>query len=465
MDKVSSKEIEGQMQETTTDNRPGRERTAAGRKGPGGGASSGSDERDEERANTNHPAAGAQRGTGRERTAAGSKRPGGGASSGSDEREEERTSTNHPAAGAQRGTGRPETRGRCTGRATQQGPPDHGARERRLGVQNRTKLEAQGRATGQRTWGSNPNVRKSKRITENVAIKKEKGKKEEEKTKTNKVFPNTTQKHGNYNTEINNNRKIHHKSSKKRRSPQNTYMQHTNKNRPHYTQYKKIPLETLNQKTAHAYKITLKRNSIKCLLPNKITKEEIATLNKLRIQKQKTILKKVKKKKKENHKIKPQKTIITTLYKPHRKSPKYTFHNNTSLLKCGDIESNPGPKFTLLLNHPQLHQEKHKTYFYKNTTQIKMEYEHIFNLFKPYLNNTQIDNTNQHLVQFCTNNHQCPKNHLFYAILITLGPTPIQCNQLIGENSTQWTMDLISRLTVCPNPPPTEFHVLQKFYS
>jgi hypothetical protein len=32
--------------------------------------------------------------------------------------------------------------------------------------------------------------------------------------------------------------------------------------------------------------------------------------------------------------------------------PEYTFQDKKSILNCGDIESKPGPKFILLLNHP-----------------------------------------------------------------------------------------------------------------
>jgi hypothetical protein len=104
----------------------------------------------------------------------------------------------------------------------------------------------------------------------------------------------------------------------------------------------------------------------------------------------------------------------------------YTFHNKTTLLKCGDIKSNPGPRPTLLLNHPQVHIEKQKTYFYRKTTQIKPEYNHILELFKPYLNYTQTTNINPHLTRFCRNNNHCPESYLFYAILITLAPTQMQ---------------------------------------
>jgi hypothetical protein len=171
-----------------------------------------------------------------------------------------------------------------------------------------------------------------------------------------------------------------------------------------------------------------------------------------------------------SHYLKKTTTIKLTNYQHnHAKKRRRTihnksYHNNTLLLRCGDIESNQEPKLPLLLNHPQSHQEKHKTYFYKNTTQINIEYAHIFESFEPYLNQIQTNTTNQQLTQFCMNNHHCPKNHLFYAILITLAPTSTQCNQLIGENSTQWTTNLIRKLTNNTNPLPSSPHILQKFH-
>jgi hypothetical protein len=148
--------------------------------------------------------------------------------------------------------------------------------------------------------------------------------------------------------------------------------------------------------------------------------------------------------------------------KTHKQTPNKSTH--LLLLICGDIERNPGPKLNLLLNHPQIYQEKHNTYFYKNTTQIKIEYEYIFELFKPYLNHMHIENTNPNLKQFCINNQQYPNNHLFYAILITLAPTPTQCNHLISENSTQWTLILLNKIINNPTVLPIEPHILQKFY-
>jgi hypothetical protein len=62
------------------------------------------------------------------------------------------------------------------------------------------------------------------------------------------------------------------------------------------------------------------------------------------------------------------------------------------------------------------------------------------------------------------NNSHCPESYLFYTILITLAPTPTQCNQLIEENSTQWTTILIKNLIECPNPLPIDQHKLLKFH-
>jgi hypothetical protein len=79
-------------------------------------------------------------------------------------------------------------------------------------------------------------------------------------------------------------------------------------------------------------------------------------------------------------------TPLKTITQTKRKIPTYTFNNKKMLLKCGDIERNPGPRINLLVNHPQIHHERQKADFYNKTIQIKPEYNHIFELFKPYLN-------------------------------------------------------------------------------
>jgi rRNA maturation protein Nop10 len=46
-----------------------------------------------------------------------------------------------------------------------------------------------------------------------------------------------------------------------------------------------------------------------------------------------------------------------------KRTPSYTFFNKKTILQCGNIESNPSSKFSLLLNHPQEHHDKQKNTF------------------------------------------------------------------------------------------------------
>jgi hypothetical protein len=56
--------------------------------------------------------------------------------------------------------------------------------------------------------------------------------------------------------------------------------------------------------------------------------------------------------------IERNKIITQTNNKPPK--PTYTHHNKKALLKCGDIESNLGLRYTLLLNHPQIYHVRQK---------------------------------------------------------------------------------------------------------
>jgi hypothetical protein len=54
--------------------------------------------------------------------------------------------------------------------------------------------------------------------------------------------------------------------------------------------------------------------------------------------------------------------ILTLTPDTHKikKTPIHTFHNKKALLKCEDIECNPGPRINLLSNHPQIYLERQK---------------------------------------------------------------------------------------------------------
>jgi hypothetical protein len=80
----------------------------------------------------------------------------------------------------------------------------------------------------------------------------------------------------------------------------------------------------------------------------------------------------------------PQLTIPNT---PHIKSHKpktkkttkstYTHPTKLLILLGGNNETNPGPTKNILQKHLQTHHDKHNTYFYKNTIQLKNEYNHL----------------------------------------------------------------------------------------
>ena len=66
----------------------------------------------------------------------------------------------------------------------------------------------------------------------------------------------------------------------------------------------------------------------------------------------------------------------------------YYFINKLELLKCGDIESNPGPMPNILHTHPAIHRKRAKIYFIPNTIKLQPEYQHVANTFAPILRNT-----------------------------------------------------------------------------
>jgi hypothetical protein len=108
-------------------------------------------------------------------------------------------------------------------------------------------------------------------------------------------------------------------------------------------------------------------------------------------------------------------------------------------------------------NLPQTYSDKYKTYFYKNTIQPKNEYQHLFEPFIQYFNQTN-NNTHPHYIQFCILNNQCPQLYLFYAWVITLATTSNQYEIVITPNTIQWTNNIIMKLTQLSHPhksPPT----------
>ena len=146
----------------------------------------------------------------------------------------------------------------------------------------------------------------------------------------------------------------------------------------------------------------------------------------------------------------------------------YYFINKLELLKCGDIEPNPGPMPNILHTHPATHRKRASIYFIPNTIKLQPEYQHIGNTFAPILKNThslypQAIITYPHLHQYIQTQRQSPLTHILYALVITIHPSIDTCNKILAQPQNYhfnniWTNSLIIRLSNLTNPP--ERHIL-----
>ena len=146
----------------------------------------------------------------------------------------------------------------------------------------------------------------------------------------------------------------------------------------------------------------------------------------------------------------------------------YYFINRLELIKCGDIETNPGPMPNVLRTHPATHKKRAKIYFIPNTIKLQPEYQHLANTFAPILKNThplhpQAIITHPYLHQYIQTQGQSPLPHILYALIITIHPSIDTCNNILAEPQNYhfnniWTNTLIIRLATLPNSP--ERHIL-----
>ena len=146
----------------------------------------------------------------------------------------------------------------------------------------------------------------------------------------------------------------------------------------------------------------------------------------------------------------------------------YYFINSLELLKCGDIEPNPGPMPNILHTHPATHKKRANIYFIPNTIKLQPEYQHIAKTFAPILKNAhplhlQATTSYTHLHQYIQTQSQSPLTHLLYALIITIHPSIDTCNNILAQPQIYyfnniWTNTLIIRLANLTNPP--ERHIL-----
>ena len=146
----------------------------------------------------------------------------------------------------------------------------------------------------------------------------------------------------------------------------------------------------------------------------------------------------------------------------------YYFIDILDLLKCGDIELNPGPMPDILRTHPITHKKRANTYFIPNTIKLQPEYQHLANTFAPILKHThplhlQAITTYPHLHHYTQTQNQSPPTHMLYALIITIHPAIDICNNMLAQPQNYhfnniWTNTLIIRLANLTNPP--ERHIL-----
>ena len=167
------------------------------------------------------------------------------------------------------------------------------------------------------------------------------------------------------------------------------------------------------------------------------------------------------------------KFTITIYLKTNMKNPiilhshGYYFINKLELLKCGHIESNPGPMPNILYTH-LLHTKRANIHFIPNTIKLQPEYQHIAKYISPKLKNThplhpQAITTYPHLHQYIQTQMQAPLTHLLYALVITIHPSIDTSNNILAQPQNYhfkniWTNTLIIRLANLTNPP--ERHIL-----
>jgi len=146
----------------------------------------------------------------------------------------------------------------------------------------------------------------------------------------------------------------------------------------------------------------------------------------------------------------------------------YYFINILELLKCGDIEPNPGPMPNILHTHPNTHKKRANLYFIPNTIKLQPEYQHIAKTFAPILKHThplhpQALTSYPHLHQYLQVHRHTPPSHMIYALIITIHPSIATCNNILAQPQIYhfnniWTNTLIIRLANLTNPP--ERHIL-----
>ena len=137
-----------------------------------------------------------------------------------------------------------------------------------------------------------------------------------------------------------------------------------------------------------------------------------------------------------NKKYKSKKTYITNQIQLKNKNLHKIIH--IKLLKCGDIESNPGPMPNIIKEHSPAHRRRSKTYFILCTTKLHPECQHITQTFSPLLkinhpNHNNASRTLPNLSLYITRKRQFPTPNILFVLITTLSPYINACEHLIQK--------------------------------
>ena len=140
------------------------------------------------------------------------------------------------------------------------------------------------------------------------------------------------------------------------------------------------------------------------------------------------------------------------------------------MLRCDDIETNPGPMPNILETHPSPpHKRRYKTYFIPCIIKLQPEYQHIAKTFSPILkiNHPNHDNAIRnfpHLAQHVDQIREHPKPRILFALIITISPDINACDHHLTRNSNfNWTSTLLERMDILINPPKRHINTIHPY--
>jgi hypothetical protein len=139
------------------------------------------------------------------------------------------------------------------------------------------------------------------------------------------------------------------------------------------------------------------------------------------------------------------------------------------LLRCGDIEPNPGPCPHLIINLPPDYNTRSSSYFLPKTIKLKPEYQHIAQNFAPHFLNThpihpQKTLSHPYLHHFIQTHNSHPSPRIFYTLILAMSLSPDRCElKLQYLPNLPFVQIILTHLSQLPIPPETHLTIPHPF--